>query len=151
MKSPYARREQSTGRPVWILNPPAPARGAREVVCSPVINTSMKSLSSWTAACPGTSTAYAVSCVRTPLGVKPGGPARHGVALSANAAGERLRVDGTRLRDLRDLRLEQRIQDEQGWSVFAFEGMTSQAPATAHMGATPAGGVSGPYPWRRPV
>ncbi|GAA0241014.1 hypothetical protein GCM10009527_042040 [Actinomadura nitritigenes] len=121
------------------------------MVCSPVINTSMKSLSSWTAACPGASNAYSVSCVRTPLGVKPGGPARLGVAPSANAAGERLRVDGTRLRDLRDLRLEQRIQDEQGWSVFASEGMTSQAPATAHMGATPAGGVSGPYPWRRPV
>jgi hypothetical protein len=116
-----------------------------------VINTSMKSLSSWTAACPGSSNAYAVPCVRTPLGVKPGGPARLGAVLPADAAGERLRVDGTRLRDLRDLRLEQRIQDEQGWSVFASEGMTSQAPATAHMGATPAGGVSGPYPWRRPV
>ncbi|MEU9024048.1 hypothetical protein [Actinomadura sp. NPDC048394] len=116
-----------------------------------MINTSMKSQASWTAACPGTSNAYAVTCVRTPLGMKPGGPARLGVALPAGAAGQRLRVDGTRLRDLRDLRLEQRIQDEQGWSVFAFEGMTSQAPATAHMGATPAGGVSGPYPWRRPV
>ncbi|WP_344261454.1 hypothetical protein [Actinomadura napierensis] len=116
-----------------------------------MINTSMKSLSSWTVACPGASNAYSVSCFRTPLGVKPGGPARLGVAPSANAAGRRLRVDGTRLRDLRDLRIEQRIQDEQGRSVFASEGMTSQAPATAHMGATPQGGVSGPYPWRRPV
>ncbi|MDL4819066.1 hypothetical protein [Actinomadura opuntiae] len=85
------------------------------------MNTSMKSLTSWAPACPGASTTY---------------------------------VDGTRLRDLRDLRdlrLEQRIQDEQGRSVFALGDMKSQAPATAHMGATPAGGVSGPYPWRRPV
>jgi len=69
-----------------------------------VINTSMKSLSSWTAACPGASNAYSVSCARIPLGVKPGGQARLGVALPADAAGERFRVDGTRLRDLRDLR-----------------------------------------------
>jgi hypothetical protein len=91
------------------------------VVCSPVTNTSMnsmKSLSSWTAACLGASYAQA---------------------------------GGVRLRDLHDLRLEQRIQDEQGRSAFASEGMTSQTPATAHMGATPEGGVPGPYPWRRPV
>ncbi|MWA05254.1 hypothetical protein F8568_033805 [Actinomadura sp. LD22] len=113
-------------------------------------NTSMKSQASWTAACHGTSNAYAVTCARTPLGVKPGGPARLGADSPADAVGLRLRVDGTRMRDLRDLRLEQRIQDEQGWSVFA-EDMKSQAPATAHMGATPAGGVSGPFPWRRPV
>lgn len=104
-----------------------------------MINTSMKSLSSWNAACLGVSDVYAVPCAPTPFGVKPGGAERFG-------------LDGIRQRDLRDLRLEQRIQDEQqGWSVFASEGMTPQAPATAHMGATPAGGVSGPSPWRRPV
>ncbi|WP_121436426.1 hypothetical protein [Actinomadura pelletieri] len=66
---------------------------------------------------------------------------------------------GARLRGLRgltmcgtDLRIEQRIQD-QGRSVFEhlLEGMTVQAPATAHVGVTVTGDVSGPYPWRQPV
>ncbi|MFD0901156.1 hypothetical protein [Actinomadura sediminis] len=57
------------------------------------------------------------------------------------------------LRDLRGVRRAQRFQDEQGWSVFEhlLEDVTIQASATARKGATLMGGVSGPYPWRRPV
>jgi hypothetical protein len=65
---------------------------------------------------------------------------------------------GMRLRDQRGtnqrgLRFEQRIQDDQGRSVFEhlLEDMSVPAPATAHVGVTAKGGVSGPYPWRRPV
>jgi hypothetical protein len=51
---------------------------------------------------------------------------------------------------LRDVRQQQRVQDErQGWSVS--EGTTTGLIATtAHEGAAN-GGVSGPYPWRQPV
>ncbi|TDD32862.1 hypothetical protein E1287_21345 [Actinomadura sp. KC06] len=106
-------------------------------------NTLMKSASSWTAACLGASI--------------PGAPSAY-----ADASGSRPRdlrdprgKRGLNLRDLRDLRelsVEQRIQD-QGRSVFGhlLEGMTVQAPATAHVGVTVTGDVSGPYPWRQPV
>ncbi|MBT2208487.1 hypothetical protein [Actinomadura sp. NEAU-AAG7] len=50
---------------------------------------------------------------------------------------------------LRDLRIEQRVQEELGRDVFELLDDESQAPA--HMAATTKGGVSGPYPWRRPV
>ncbi|MEU6039408.1 hypothetical protein ABZ801_28795 [Actinomadura sp. NPDC047616] len=58
--------------------------------------------------------------------------------------------------DPRDLCRAQRVQNEQGRSVFGrlFEGNDLMAPATAHVGASlieMKGGVSGPYPWRRPV
>ncbi|MEO3826110.1 hypothetical protein [Actinomadura sp. B10D3] len=99
-------------------------------------NTLMKLRSSWIAACPGAS----ISRVSEP-------------GLSAHGA-----VYGSRLRDLRgtnwrEQRFEQRIQDDLGRSVFEhlLEDMSVPAPATAHVGVTAKGGVSGPYPWRRPV
>ncbi|MFI0483859.1 hypothetical protein [Actinomadura sp. 9N215] len=104
-------------------------------------STLFKSASSWTAACPGASI--------------PGVPAAY-----AETSGPRPRdprgMRGLNLRDLRvnlrDLRVDQRIQD-QGRTVFdhLLEGMNVQAPATAHVGVTVKGDVSGPYPWRPPV
>lgn len=101
------------------------------MVSSPVISTIFKSAPSWTAACPG-----------APLPVSP--------AAYAETFGPRPR-DPRGERGL-NLRFEQRIQD-QGRSVFdhLLEGMTVPAPATAHVGVTVKGGVSGPYPWRQPV
>ncbi|WP_131732707.1 hypothetical protein [Actinomadura formosensis] len=97
-------------------------------------NTLNKLASSWTAACPGAS----MSRISMP-------------GAYFQAPGGRLRMwQGV---DLRDLRVEQRIQDDQGRSVFEhlIEDLSVPAPATAHTGATAKGGVSGPYPWRRPV
>ncbi len=111
------------------------------MVCSPVSNTLMKLGSSWTAACPGASISRALMTRVS----EPGLPA-YGAAY------------GTRLRDQRgtkwrEQRFEQRIQDDLGRSVFEhlLEDMSVPAPATAHVGVTAKGGVSGPYPWRRPV
>ncbi|TDD89354.1 hypothetical protein [Actinomadura rubrisoli] len=122
----------------------------------------IKSAPTWTPACPGASIAYSAASVWTPQSLKPCGPMAHGGAnapisgsIPANgrpdAFGARLR-DLT-ARDLTDLRTEQRVQDEQGRTVFAhlIEDSGTQAPATAHMGVSLKGGVSGPYPWRRPV
>ncbi|MFA1544871.1 hypothetical protein [Actinomadura chokoriensis] len=102
-------------------------------------NTLMKSASSWTDACSGAS----MSRVSVPDAYVP-------------ALGGRQRWQCANLRDLRDLRAlrhEQLIQDDQGRSVFEhpIEDMSVPAPATALKGATAKGGVSGPYPWRRPV
>lgn len=107
------------------------------MVSSPVSSTLFKSAESWTAACPGASIAVSPAAYAETYGPRLRDP-----------RGER----GLNLRDLRDLRLEQRIQD-QGRSVFdhLLEGMTVPAPATAHVGVTVTGDVSGPYPWRPPV
>lgn len=107
-------------------------------MCSPVISTLFKSASSWTAACPGVSI--------------PDGPAAYSAA-----SGVRLRdsrgMRSMRGANLRDLHFAQRIQDDQGRSVLEhlLEGTSVPAPATAHVGVTVKGGVSGPYPWRRPA
>lgn len=112
------------------------------MVCSPVSNTLMKSASSWTHACPGASMLSAsVRGLSMPA------------ATAAYAAASGMRLRGLQGVNLCDLRSEQRIQDDQGRSVVEhlFEDMDAPAPATAHTGATVKGGVSGPYPWRRPV
>ncbi|MFD0683081.1 hypothetical protein [Actinomadura fibrosa] len=126
------------------------------------MNTLIKSMTAWTPACPGASSAYAATTVPLPAGPKPGGCARIDGASApfgadapfgwANPAGGTIESFGMRLRGLNDLRSEQRVQDEQGRPVFELiEDMSTQAPATAHVGASLKGGVSGPYPWRRPV
>ncbi|WP_141577924.1 hypothetical protein [Actinomadura sp. WMMA1423] len=118
-------------------------------------NTLIKSASSWTAACPGTSVSRApMTRLR-----KPGEPAAYSEASVFEASATRQRERGMQRRDLRwlrgtnlcDLRFEQRIQDDQGRIVFEhlLEDMSAPAPATAHVGVTFTGGVSGPYPWRR--
>ena len=111
------------------------------MVCSPVINTSLKLRSSWTAA--GLGTSQPCASVR-------------GASMSRTSLpGAYLQAPGGRLREWQraDLRFEQLIQDDQGRSVseHLFEDTNAPAPATAHMGVTLKGGVSGPYPWRRPV
>lgn len=151
-KSPYAQREHSNGCAARISDPAAAPRGAREAVCGPVTNMMIKSVATWTAACPGTSLGYAGP---SPLSLVLGGePARFGgaapVAQRVQANGRWL-ADGMRPRDLRNE--QQAIQDEQGRSVFEhLVGTGPIAPATARKGATSTkGGVSGPYPWRQPV
>jgi len=131
------------------------------VVCSPVSNTLMKSASSWAAAVPGASMPRASKprasklCVSKPC-VSVRGGAMSGISMPGaylQAPGWRLRGrQRAMLRDLRGLRFEQLIQDDQGRSVFEhlIEDTNVPAPATAHVGVTK-GGVSGPYPWRRPV
>ncbi|MFI0373324.1 hypothetical protein ACH35V_36155 [Actinomadura sp. 1N219] len=103
-------------------------------------NTLMKSASSWTAACPGVSIPVAPSAYANASGSRPRD--------LRDPRGKR----GLNLRELRELSFEQRIQD-QGRSVFGhlLEDMTVQAPATAHVGVTVTGDLSGPYPWRQPV
>ncbi|WP_242885236.1 hypothetical protein [Actinomadura litoris] len=122
----------------------------------------IKSTPNWTPACPGDAVAYSAMPVWSEPGAKPGGPpasdglnARFGEPTPASA---RVDVSGTGVLGtsvlgmrLRDLRIEQRVQEEQGRDVFELLEDESQAPATAHMAATTKGGVSGPYPWRRPV
>ena len=112
------------------------------MVCSPVSNTLLKLASSWTAAVPGASTPCA--SVR-------------GASMSRmSLPGAYAQAPGGRLREWQraDLRFEQQlIQDDQGRSVseHLIEDTSVPAPAKAHMGVTVKGGVSGPYPWRRPV
>jgi hypothetical protein len=110
------------------------------VVCSPVSNMLIK-FASWTDA-------------------RPGAPISRALMSRVSMSGESLAyvgASGTRQRGLRgtnpcDQRSEQRIQDQQGRSVFEhLEDMSVPAPATAHVGVTRKGGVSGPFPWRRPV
>jgi hypothetical protein len=119
------------------------------VVCSPVSNTLIKSASSWTAAVAGAS----MPCVSVPC-VSVHGVSAHGVSISRGSRpGAYLQAPGGRLREWQraDLRFAQLIQDDQGRSVseHLIEDTNVPAPATAHMGATRKGGVSGPYPWRR--
>ncbi|TDB85473.1 hypothetical protein E1264_21125 [Actinomadura sp. KC216] len=105
-------------------------------------NTLIKSASSWTAACSGASISGASAAYADALGARP-----------RDLRPRDLRGPNQRdLRELSDLRVDQRFQD-QGRSVFdhLLEGMTVQAPATAHVGVTITGDVSGPYPWRQPV
>ncbi|WP_157430497.1 hypothetical protein [Actinomadura macra] len=116
----------------------------------------IKSARIWTPACPGDSLAYSAASVWSRPGLKPGGAVTNGGANArsgeSNPATKPSDAFGMRLRGLRDLRFEQRVQDEQGRTVFEhLEDISTQAPATAHKGAPLTGGVSGPYPWRRPV
>ncbi|WP_433467603.1 hypothetical protein [Spirillospora sp. CA-128828] len=105
-------------------------------------NTLIKSASSWTAACPGASISSA-SATRV---LMPG-------EFLAQGTASLLRQRDWYGTNPCDQRFEQRIQDDQGRSVFEhlLEDMSVPAPATAHVGVTVKGGVSGPYPWRRPV
>ncbi|XVQ12845.1 hypothetical protein ACQP1W_09900 [Spirillospora sp. CA-255316] len=123
----------------------------------------IKSAPSWTRACPaGSSMRYGggvmsavqpwsalkpVAAVCPKPGVSGGAAALRGGAMRGIAWFE---ADpfGLRLRDLRD---EQRVQDEQGRTVFELEGTNPSAPATAHVDAISTKGGTGPYPWRRPV
>ncbi|MEU8341294.1 hypothetical protein [Actinomadura meyerae] len=114
-------------------------------------STLTKFTASWTDARPGTSVLCA--SVRGTSSSRLAMPGAYAQAWQrdeqrANQRGEQR----ANLRGLRDLRFEQLIQDDQGRSVFELlvEDASVPAPATAHMGATK-GGVSGPYPWRRPV
>jgi hypothetical protein len=89
-----------------------------------------------------------VAAVCPKRGVSGGAAALRGGAMRGTA---RFEADlfGLRLRDLRD---EQRVQDEQGRTVFEhLEGTNPSAPATAHVDAISIKGGKGPYPWRRPV
>lgn len=90
---------------------------------------------------------------------KPGESVAYLEASVVEASAARKRESGMWRRDERglrganlcDLRFEQQIQDDQGRIAFEhlFEDMSAPAPATAHVGVTRTGGVSGPYPWRR--
>lgn len=113
------------------------------MVCSPVSSTLLKLASTWTASVPGAS----MPCVS----VRGASMSRMSMPDAYLPASGGLR--GQRRAKLRDLRFEQLIQDDQGRSVFEhlIEDTNVQAPATAHVGVTVKGGVSGPYPWRRPV
>lgn len=118
----------------------------------PVNNALMnKSGQSWMPACLGDSARPAFASAPAPLngvGKRYGGAAwMHESDMVEGRFGDL----ALRLRDLRD---EQRIQDEQGGSVFAHNGEANlpQAPATAHTAAASLrSGASGPYPWRPPV
>ncbi|TYK49089.1 hypothetical protein [Actinomadura decatromicini] len=123
-------------------------------------NTLMKSASSWTA-WPGASI--------------PGIPVAYSDAVDPRAREQRTLRDQRTLRGLKPsdlklrgmeprgmkvrganscvLRVDQRFQDGQGRSVseHLLGDMSVQAPATAHVGVTVTGDVSGPYPWRPPV
>ncbi|MGP4029628.1 hypothetical protein [Actinomadura sp. 3N407] len=103
-----------------------------------MISTLIKSASSWTAACPGVSI--------------PDGPAAYSAVSGVRQRDSRVMRDMRGL-NLRDLQFAESIQDDQGRSVLEhiLEAMNVPAPATAHVGVTVKGGVSGPYPWRRPV
>ena len=107
-------------------------------MCSPVVSTMTKSAQSWIAACPGCSNS----------GVLAAYSAAFGVRLRESRA-----LRGMWCANPRDLSLAQRIQDDQGRTVFGdfAEDLAVPAPATAHVGVTVEGGVSGPYPWRRPA
>ncbi|MFC6878483.1 MULTISPECIES: hypothetical protein [Actinomadura] len=114
-----------------------------------------KSGQSWTAACPATSAWSVLASGEAPLsgaGTRYGGVALDGTRIDqringALAANGGFGGFGTRLRDLRD---EQRVQDEQGRTVFGTENEDMSIPAPAHAPSAK-GGASGPYPWRRPV
>lgn len=116
-------------------------------MCSPVINTSIKLASSWTAACPGASMPDASTAYAAVSGMWP-----------CDSRGLHSLRDVHSLRDahgvnVRERRFAQRIQDDQGRSVLGhlIEDTSVPAPATNPIGVTVKGGVSGPYPWRRPV
>ncbi|MFB4312619.1 hypothetical protein [Actinomadura sp. 21ATH] len=141
------------GPAVWILNPEDGPRGARKVVCSPVINILRNSGPIAAAACLRSSNHGGVSAVR-PQGLLAlgGRSALHGYAMQmCEFGGGRQRV--LRSRDLRALRGDVRMaRNEQGWSVFGgSEDAKPEAPATAHVTTTSIEGGPGPYPWRRPV
>ncbi|MEV5830297.1 hypothetical protein AB0L25_32500 [Spirillospora sp. NPDC052242] len=134
-----------------------------------MIFTMFSNMPSRNAACPGSSTAYSPVSADVPRKFRlrgasagTGGHEPISGSILGNEAipAVRLRAElGEQPRDLRDLcdlrgvRRAQRFQDEQGWSVseHLLGDVTIQASATARKGATLMGGVSGPYPWRRPV
>ncbi|GAA0585095.1 hypothetical protein [Actinomadura livida] len=97
-----------------------------------------KSAQSWTAACPGNSISGAPAAYSADSGVR---------------LRESLGMSGERGVNPSEAHLAQRIQDDLGRIVFdhLIEDTTVPAPATAHVGVTFTGGVSGPYPWRRPA
>ncbi len=111
------------------------------MVCSPVSNTLSEFTSSWNGARLGAS----MPCVSL--------RGTSSSRLAMPGAYARVWLRDEQRANPRDLRFEQLIQDDQGRSVFErlIEDMDVPAPATAHTGATAKGGVSGPYPWRRPV
>lgn len=136
-----------------------PAPRAREVVSGPVINMMTKSWSSLTAACPGTALGQGFAVASAGIAFPGGMPAHLGGGVPARLGGGMRRIDrvrnegvdvlGLRLRGLRD---EQRFQDQQGTSVFAYQSEGTAVPATAdEYVPSIKGGVSGPYPWRQPV
>ncbi|NKZ08922.1 hypothetical protein [Actinomadura latina] len=99
---------------------------------------------------------FASSCTAADLGLSMPCVSVRGASMSrVSMPGAYLQAPGGRLREWQraDLRFEQLIQDDQGRSVFEhlIEDTNAPAPATAHVGATVQRGVSGPYPWRRPV
>lgn len=118
-------------------------------MCSPVNSMLVKSASSWTAAPSGVSNFCAQPVYAGASGPRPSDPLG---LRGLKPRGADLRALEARGLAARGLRLEQRIQD-QGRSVVEhlFEDMTVQAPATAHVGVTANGDVSGPHPWRPPV
>ncbi|MBX6767081.1 MAG: hypothetical protein IRY90_08010 [Actinomadura rubrobrunea] len=98
---------------------------------------------------PGVAPAYRALIADAASGSVPGGEVS---LISGDAWSPRLRMSA----DPCDVRQAQRVQIEQGRGVFALlaEGNDVMAPATAHVGASFTelkGGVSDPYPWRRPV
>ncbi|TDC63228.1 hypothetical protein E1200_23060 [Actinomadura sp. GC306] len=105
-----------------------------------MISMMTKSAQSWTAACPGISTPGAPAAYLADSGVRLRGSL--GMSGKRGMGGEPNAVH-----------LVQRIQDDLGRSVFGhlIEDTAVPASATAHTGVTVEGGVSGPYPWRRPV
>ena len=123
------------------MNPHARPRAARKVVSSPVISTLAKSARSWTTACPGAAN----------LGVSAAYSADFDVRLCADRS--LWRADRSMWGEGARGRIAKRLQDDLGRSVFEhrLEMLSVPAPATAQMGVTPEGGVSGPHPWRRPA
>nr|BFE34126.1 hypothetical protein GCM10010200_063770 [Actinomadura rugatobispora] len=84
-------------------------------------------------------------------GVSGGAAALRGDAMRGTARSE-ADLFGMRLRTASVRQGVQRVQDEQGRTVFEhLEGANPSAPATAHVDAISIKGGKGPYPWRRPV
>ncbi|TYB46757.1 hypothetical protein [Actinomadura chibensis] len=125
-------------------------------------NTLMKSASSWTAwpgasipGVPAASVAYSDA-----VGLRPRDQRAMRDVQQRELKPSDLKLRGMELRGAEvgganscELRVDQRFQDGQGRSVseHLLGGMSVQAPATAHVGVTVTGDVSGPYPWRPPV
>ncbi|MEW2357283.1 hypothetical protein [Spirillospora sp. NPDC029432] len=143
------------GPAVWILDPEDGPRGARKVVCSPVINILRNSGPIAAAACLRSSENHGGASAVRPQGLLAlgGRSALRGYGMQmCEFGGGRQRVMRAP-RDLRVLRGDVRTaRNEQGWSVFGgSEGADPEAPATAHVTTTSIKGGSGPSPWRRPV
>ncbi|KAB2343405.1 hypothetical protein [Actinomadura rudentiformis] len=122
-------------------------------------NTLIKSQLSWADACLDSSTpwsTYAAVSGLSPLSAKLRGAAARpggGVELPQRREAQLMQAQRISGNDsvigTGDV-CKQRVQDEQGTTVFS-EDTIPNAPATAHVGATAKGGELGPFPWRRPV